>query len=414
MLLENRVTFKGNIISKMAVTKKLQALAVKGRQKFVSLRLKRNETLKAWRYYLDLRGIGGKYDFSSPLFFYDDPSREKESNLNFEKAKIWRDAVVKDYLNGKTGYNSNGKESILFLPYFMAMAIGKRDPEHKLTEGTSGTWMSAYNLLAAYCNDKTTLVDAAKPEFAENFKQYLDKYRRHIKKSDRKAPLANNTKWLYFQKLCVCLKKAYDDKLIADNPLRGVKNYTREETPIVYLTSEELERVAKIPCKYPVIKRAFFFSCYCGLRLSDVIKLRWDQIKEYKDHNNDTRCQMRLKQEKTKNWIELPISQMAVSCLGKRGDRGDLIFNGLPSKPTIERYIARMCNDAGIEDHITFHKSRHTFGTQEINSDVPLYDVANLMGHKNSAMTERYAHIMKRKLQTDVDRLPSIDVNFND
>ncbi len=45
-----------------------------------------------------------------------------------------------------------------------------------------------------------------------------------------------------------------------------------------YLTLEEMKAAMTTPCPYEDVKRAFLFSCFTRLRLSDVRSLTWGNI----------------------------------------------------------------------------------------------------------------------------------------
>ena len=53
--------------------------------------------------------------------------------------------------------------------------------------------------------------------------------------------------------------------------------------------------MAETECEKEVIKRAFMFSCFCGLRISDIRKLKWEDIEQVTDANgNITKKEIKL------------------------------------------------------------------------------------------------------------------------
>ena len=66
--------------------------------------------------------------------------------------------------------------------------------------------------------------------------------------------------------------------------------------------------------------------------------------------------------------------------------------------------------EAGIDKHLTFHVSRHTFATLALTHDVDLYTVSKLLGHKDISTTQIYAKIIDKKKQEAVNRLPQIEL----
>ena len=63
---------------------------------------------------------------------------------------------------------------------------------------------------------------------------------------------------------------------------------------------------------------------------------------------------------------------------------------------TFERVVESLGFNDGIEDarqRVVFHSLRHTFASWLVQRGVPLYTVAELMGHTTLEMTKRYSHL---------------------
>ena len=63
---------------------------------------------------------------------------------------------------------------------------------------------------------------------------------------------------------------------------------------------------------------------------------------------------------------------------------------------TFERVVKELGFNEGIEDardKVVFHSLRHTFASWLVQRGVPLYTVAELMGHTTLEMTKRYSHL---------------------
>ena len=88
-----------------------------------------------------------------------------------------------------------------------------------------------------------------------------------------------------------------------------------QETERVYLTIDEVIKLYETDYTNLEIKRAFLFSCYTGLRLSDVKSLTWGQIREGK---------LFFKQKKTKGMAYLPLNQ---NCIGNDKSRNSTRYN---------------------------------------------------------------------------------------
>ena len=142
-------------------------------------------------------------------------------------------------------------------------------------------------------------------------------------------------------------------------------------------------------CRNKTVKQAYLFSCYCGLRLSDMETLCWKDI-----ICNDGRYMIGKVQQKTSTPIYTPLSQSAVKWMPERkADDSDetLVFATLPSRMTTNKILRQWVEKAGIDKKITYHTSRHTFGTMMMTVGADLYTTCKLMGHADVRTTQIYA-----------------------
>lgn len=88
------------------------------------------------------------------------------------------------------------------------------------------------------------------------------------------------------------------------------------------------------------------FSCYCALRISDVVGLSWGDI-----HKDGDQWRVFTVMEKTNEPIYLPLSKQAMKWLPERGDAkdGDKVFD-LPSESRICIILDKCAKAAGINN----------------------------------------------------------------
>lgn len=77
-----------------------------------------------------------------------------------------------------------------------------------------------------------------------------------------------------------------------------------------------------------------------------------------------------------------------------------LFINHQTGKPytTIMKVWERLRNKAGLP-HLRIHDLRHSFASFLVNSGRTLYEVQQILGHSQSIVTERYAHLSTKTLQ---------------
>lgn len=171
----------------------------------------------------------------------------------------------------------------------------------------------------------------------------------------------------------------------------------------MYLTIDEVKKLAQTECEYPNIKRAFLFSCLTGLRRSDVLRLKWGDI-----HKQDDYTRIIFTQKKTGGLEYLDISAQAAELLGERGKPNECVFTDIHSPSCTNEAIKRWVLRAGINKEITFHCARHTFAVMMLDLGTDIYTVSKLLGHRELSTTQRYAKVLDKNKQKAVSKIPDI------
>ena len=67
------------------------------------------------------------------------------------------------------------------------------------------------------------------------------------------------------------------------------------------------------------------------------------------------------------------------------------------------KQIATLCN---IEKNLTTHVARHTFATTiTLANKVSLENVAKMMGHASTRMTQHYARVLDQTIMSDMEKV---------
>lgn len=369
----------------------------------------RQRTLPSGRttLYLDIVSGGKRKTESLKLFLIPELTRaDKQKNKETLKlAEAIRAKRIVEVQNNEFGFKQNYAEDTNFYDYYVAITEKRLGTDSK---GNWGNWRSCLKHLEKYDSNlkKLTFADIT-PKWVQGFKDYLEKeacawscdYRERIKDH----PLSRNSKTSYFRKLKACLNQAYEERIIADNPTRGIEGIKPEEGTRMYLTIDELKLLADTECEYPNIKKAFLFSCLTGLRRSDVLRLTWGDIHEQGDFTR-----IIFKQKKTGGLEYLDISPQATELLGKRSKPNDHPFGDIHSPSCTNEAIKRWVLRAGIQKEITFHCARHTFAVMMLDLGTDIYTVSKLLGHRYLSTTQIYAKVLDKNKQAAVARIPDI------
>ena len=78
---------------------------------------------------------------------------------------------------------------------------------------------------------------------------------------------------------------------------------------------------------------------------------------------------------------------------------------GVPYREILEdvcKKLKKVISECGINKQISFHCSRHTFGTLALSKGMPIESVSRVLGHTNIKTTQIYAKITTQKLGNDL------------
>jgi integrase len=221
----------------------------------------------------------------------------------------------------------------------------------------------------------------------------------------KEQPLSHSTMRMYLSRISIILNLAVKDKIIHANPFDYLKRGRDGDIPsarpqkITYLTIEELRKLNEIAYREDV-KQFFFFSCFSGLRVSDLLKMKWSDI--------DKKI-LTYSQKKQRNSIThyLPLSAQALRILddikvfqtAKLGEMNEFVF---------ARHLKKWEAEAKLNKRLHIHVGRHTYATLALSNNVSLYTVSKMLGHSNISVTQVYAEVIDKVKQEAAEMLPSL------
>lgn len=217
-----------------------------------------------------------------------------------------------------------------------------------------------------------------------------------------KKTLGSTTCRIFMNRLAAALNMAVREGLIDNNPFKllDAKEKPQKKSAMrEFLTIEELRQLMATPCRYEIVKKAFLFSCFTGLRYSDMMTLKWSEIHTAADGKT---LYIEHQQVKTKNMVTIPLSNEALKWMPRKSKGDERVFHQLRiTSTTVEVVLGEWMQEAGIQKHITYHCSRHTAATLLLTLGADLYTVSKILGHRSIRMTEVYAKIVdKKKIET--------------
>ena len=352
--------------------------------------------------------VGGKrkYEF---LKLYLIPERTREDKAKNEVtlalAKAIQSKRIVEVQNDAHGFQNTNKSRVNLLDYLEN--IGKQSAEQG-SRNYARTVLNTVRALKLFRGDYIAFRDVDK-EFLSEFTDYLRQMPKASKYGVLKTGgrLSANSVVSYYGTLRTAINRAYKEGIITVNPTKEfdfASKVRQEPSRREYLTIDELKTLINTECRHEIVKRAFLFSCLCGLRVSDIRKLKWCDLQR-----SGGRVRIEITMQKTKEPLYLPISDEALKWLPERGEANDSDFIfPLTHEGTVNDTLQHWAKVAGITKHISFHVARHTHATMMLTLGADLYTVSKLLGHKNIATTQIYAKIVDKKKEEAIGLIPNL------
>lgn len=289
------------------------------------------------------------------------------------KAKIWD-----EILNSVNGLPVKSRINLNFFNYL---------DDYLTTQKSGKSIISALiKKLRTFHKNNTLFSSEIDSRFLERFYDYLEK------------TCNNETPITYFKRLQRILKEATKEKIFQVNPGLDIKNRKFKNKQRDILLSDDLVKLNETFCPNLNVKEAFLLCCVTGFRFSDIKQLKWSNIQENK---------IVIYQQKTKELVTVLLNNDALHILKGRPKISELVFQ-LPSHRSCLINLEKWVRNAGIKKQISWHNSRHTFGSNLLFTGTDIYTASKLLGHKSLVHTQRYVRESDNLKNIAVNNLPKI------
>ncbi|GAA4851193.1 hypothetical protein GCM10023331_39850 [Algivirga pacifica] len=311
------------------------------------------------------------------MFLFDNPKNLQERQHN-KKTRILAENVMLEQEKMMMA-GAGEQSSMLRVSQLLSLFL-----ESKKNPNTQMAFIDMHKKLQDCIKYDPVVMDFSVRE-CEDFLEYL---------YDRMSINAANT---VYSRLNILLNYGVKKGLMATNPCPRVDKQRSTETAIEYLEREELKCLIEADCPWPDVKRIFLFTCFTGLRVSDLETLEWDDIRDDK---------IMKRQQKTKEVVVIPLSQKAKEYLGENPGYGKPFK--ITHRKNLNDKIKNWVVANGIQKNLSIHCGRHTFATLLMTQGVDIYTVKELLGHKNLSSTLKYAKVVNSKREEAIGRLDDL------
>jgi site-specific recombinase XerD len=327
---------------------------------------------------------------------------------------------------------------------------------------------ASLNFLKAFMQSELGREDIPLHQINEDF---IRKYELYLK---TEREYGNNSAIKHLKILKKVIRIALANDWIQKNPFITIK-FRQDEVHVEFLTMEELTAIMDKEIRnkrLSQVRDVFVFCCFTGLAFVDVKSL----TKEHIIKGNDGKVWIRKPRQKTNNMCNIPLLQIPQNILAKYEDskdskecqslakykdskecqlKGQLlpvptkppfekVLNSskskeqllpVPTKPLVEKvlnssklkeqllpvptnqkmnaYLKEIADLCGINKRLTTHCARHPFATSvTLANRVTMENVAKMLGHSSTRMTQHYARILDQSIADDMANVETALANI--
>lgn len=299
---------------------------------------------------------------------------EREANAKYKQ-------LQRLALNNKLSVLDNGT-NVTFQSLTQTFLNNKLD----LHKDTIHAYNNVFNTFATFMGSDTFYVNVINEDLINKFKKWcLDK---NLEKTSINTYL---TMFGSLISMAVTLK-------YLPNKIKITKFRIPNHLPRV-LSTDEIDLILSM-CQ-PEIRRMAQFALFTGCRLSEIVNLKWQHIKD----------NVALITGKRNKQRTVPLVKGAIATLGTKKHTGP-VFKQY-SKTTVSKYFKCAARSVGITD-VHFHNLRHTAATQMLTCGMSLPVLQNILGHEEITTTFVYAKVVDPVKFSEMNKLefPDLEVDF--
>jgi len=220
-------------------------------------------------------------------------------------------------------------------------------------------------------------------------------------KSPREFVLGYSDKSKSFMRNIYFALKFYFENVKKENFAEKIPLARKSSKLPIVLNKEEVEAMLSYT-KNLKHKLAIGLLYYAGLRLDEVVKLRWQDIDfkrkiiHIKKAKGDKDRIVFLHEKLQEIIEENGVKKEGYILISERGS--------VCNDRTIQQIITNATKRAGIKKKVTPHTLRHSFATHLLEGGADIRHIQKLLGHANLQTTQIYTHVANR----DIGRLAEL------
>lgn len=240
----------------------------------------------------------------------------------------------------------------------------------------------------------------------------------------------------YLETISKICRQASDNGLLCKESAQAIADIVLEDDlddtsrrSIKYLTQEEMSKFVNIDRDIisnkvdDALDMFMFAYIACGLRISDIITLRWCDI----DFDKKELCKIQVK---TRGRTIIPLTDKAIEILKKWKSRHIVfVFGLLPEyfdlkdeerlrtrrnsiTSTINKRLENISKKAQLDKKVTFHMARHSWAVNALEQGMSISMISSLLGHTSVMASEKIYAEFRQNTKAEAVRNLKLDFDI--
>jgi len=207
------------------------------------------------------------------------------------------------------------------------------------------------------------------------------------------------------------IKKFYEICLSQPDKFRYIPYCQKSNKLPIVLSVEEVQKMFSV-CENKKHKAILALLYSCGLRVSELINLKWQHI-------DRSRMVINILQAKGKKDRQVMLDENLIPVLAdyyREYKSKEYVFNGWKDEPkysqqSVLQVIKQLARKAGIKKNVWTHLMRHNAFTHMVESGTDINLISKIAGHSNVKTTNIYLHLSHSHISKIKSPLSAINLN---
>ncbi len=219
---------------------------------------------------------------------------------------------------------------------------------------------------------------------------------------------------LYYRTLKAAFSKAESWDYVRENPFKRVAIPKIEKNFPVFIDEVQLNRILD-EVKEDYLRLLYLTAFYTGMRLSELINLRWEAVQLDKRIITVKNSKTFTTKSKKERIIPIPdilfakLIEAKPNVINLNGNIEDYIFYRVKgirlNADFVSKKFKKAVLSAEIDKSVHFHTLRHSYASNLAQRGVSLLLIKELLGHSSLSVTEIYSHLKTDDLVNAVQML---------